>query len=257
MPLFAIGRIAPTLVVAAAPIAFGQTNSADYLPFGQVAGTVTLVGTYGDSVDWDGEERVEFPIGPSHEFHEASLDTGIDRNGVETWVSWTQRTDTSFVENADSPPFWTTDGYEWEFNLTGQGDTFMRGSATIEMEVELTKWTRVALRAETNGPTLPIFTAQFAELVAVSSPSRSDYTTWGNLADRLYRQSIDLPPGTYSLRIVGTVTDLTHQLEPNPFDATIRLQFEPAACPADLNRDQLLDLGDIQQFIMIFLAGCV
>jgi hypothetical protein len=259
IPLSAIRKIAPSLVVATGPVAFGQANAVGFEPFGQITGTVTVTlgGTYGDFVDWDGEEWDEFPLVLSHEVQEASPDTGIDRNGVETWVSSVQRDDTSFIENAESPPFWTTDGYELEFNLTGRDDTFMRGSATIEMEVELTESTRVVLRAETNGPTLPVFTAQFEDLVAVSSPSRSDFTTSANLADRLYRRSTDLPPVTYSLSIVGTVTDLTHQLEPNPFDTTMRLQFEPAACPADLNRDQTLDFGDIQRFVTIFLDGCL
>jgi hypothetical protein len=255
------------LCSASAPL-----TAQDFMPFGDVAGSVSLTGDYCyvcPNTDGSLETNTAFVLGLSDELQ---LDTkaeapigefGTGPNlGVILAAKWAQRTDVEPLwdryNDDQPPPWWETEAHEWEFELSAGETDWMRGSINIQIELELTEWTELSMRAVTNHSSHGSFTAEIGGLEAseshsISGPFGGDL---GTLApDGMYHRSVTLGPGQYHLSIIRSHFG-TRYGDTRAFDARVQLRFEKGVCPGDLNGDGILDNGDIIMYVTMFLAGC-
>lgn len=238
------------------PILAATVQAQDFEPFGDVSGTIRLWGTYSEAPgNTLGEvEQVE-SIELLYDVQQTSFDsTNGYWNGVQTRAEWAQGIDHYPIEE---PPNWAKEGYEWRFRLTGEGGTYQRGGVEFRVQLELTEWVEVSVRATIDKTPMPAaVSVQIGGLAAWYKSSIGAPISQGPLVDRYFNRSVVLGPGVHHLDIDGLVSTVGPHPDPNAFDVSVQVHFAPAACPSDLNGDRVLDLGDIQAFITAFLLGC-
>ena len=137
-------------------------------------------------------------------------------------------------------------GYEWRFRgsatASGLGAAWVTGNVTFE----LVQPAQVLVRGEFGG-------IAGIEIDGIIGGSYSPSLTI--IPSPLFHEETTLQPGEYTLRFYA----YWDSNRGNPTDGSIEalIRFEPAACnPADLNRDGIVDHGDIVIFINLFLASC-